>query len=443
MYFLFRYRFLRRDQAIVRYGNRRKRKFRGELVRNTACSRVFQGCRARLCKIQSPNFPGLYPRNITCYYLIKALPSPKENLVPIIVLSQANDRMLQIGQREHASRVSPESILRQDDDCINPEDYVSVYDGGAMRSPFLTKFCGTARLTNITSSGPEMLVVFKSSPSGQMNHLANLATGFEFNVNVLFVKRNPNSISSEECEENIKSFGATKGVIRNPIYAMAANSTCRYNLIGRRNEIIWLYFTKYHRENEMRLRINDIKCANRLIIYDGNYSNITSDNESRVIGDYCDEQIPPLCIRSREKGFHTRPCATKESFLSKSSNVVITQDFTHSTSLKSLEYVIHYEFVSVQTDSGSPVLNSSCDAQFDSTETRKGHIASPKSIFYYGRGGRTNLFCKYKFISRSDEAIKLKIVNINFPDRLCKTIYNKETEGYSCKDNIHPRNGRV
>lgn len=405
-------------------------KYRGELVRNTACSRVFQGCKSRLCKIQSPNFPGFYPRNITCYYLIKASPGSSPDTVPVVALSQGNDRMLQIGQREHVSLVSPESILRQNHECVNPEDYVLVYDGGAMRFPLLSKFCGTAKLTNITSSGPEMLVVFKAAASGKMNHLANLATGFEFDIHVNYIKKNPNSIHSEECVEVVKSFGSTSGVIYNPVYAMPSNSSCRYIFNGRRNEIVWLYFTKYNRGNDESIpHFGDSNCRNRLIIYDGNIDNSTLPNNT--MGEFCDDQTPPLCVRSKEKGFISKPCTRKESFLSTSQSVVLTQEFTDSTSIKPLDYIIHYEFVNIQ-ETGLSLFNSSCDTNIDSSSGRKGLITAPRSIFYYGRGGRRNLLCTYKFYMKPNEAIKLKILNINFPDRMCKTSYNSEKEVYDC-----------
>lgn len=43
----------------------------GDLIGGTFCSRVFTDCNRKDCRLQSPNFPGVYPRNLTCYYAIR------------------------------------------------------------------------------------------------------------------------------------------------------------------------------------------------------------------------------------------------------------------------------------------------------------------------------------------------------------------------------------
>ena len=36
------------------------------------CDKKFVDCGAKNCSIQSPGYPGIYPRNITCQYLLMA-----------------------------------------------------------------------------------------------------------------------------------------------------------------------------------------------------------------------------------------------------------------------------------------------------------------------------------------------------------------------------------
>jgi len=43
----------------------------GELIPGTYCSRIFSDCDKKHCRLQSPNFPGVYPRNLTCYYAVR------------------------------------------------------------------------------------------------------------------------------------------------------------------------------------------------------------------------------------------------------------------------------------------------------------------------------------------------------------------------------------
>lgn len=43
----------------------------GDLITGTYCSRIFSDCDRKHCRLQSPNFPGVYPRNLTCYYAVR------------------------------------------------------------------------------------------------------------------------------------------------------------------------------------------------------------------------------------------------------------------------------------------------------------------------------------------------------------------------------------
>lgn len=43
----------------------------GDLIPSTFCSRIYSNCDKKLCRLQSPNFPGTYPRNLTCYYAVR------------------------------------------------------------------------------------------------------------------------------------------------------------------------------------------------------------------------------------------------------------------------------------------------------------------------------------------------------------------------------------
>lgn len=40
-------------------------------MQGTFCSRIFTNCDKKVCRLQSPNFPGIYPRNLTCYFAVR------------------------------------------------------------------------------------------------------------------------------------------------------------------------------------------------------------------------------------------------------------------------------------------------------------------------------------------------------------------------------------
>lgn len=51
----------------------------------TYCSRLFTDCDRKTCRLQSPNFPGIYPRNLTCYYAVRQhdVPAGKQALIAV------------------------------------------------------------------------------------------------------------------------------------------------------------------------------------------------------------------------------------------------------------------------------------------------------------------------------------------------------------------------
>ncbi|CAL4122565.1 unnamed protein product [Meganyctiphanes norvegica] len=429
--FKIRYKFLRHGKAVVRYGPPMFPKYRGEYISNTVCSRIFEDCRARPCRLQSPNFPGLYPRNVTCYYLVKLLLPPSSEFSPVVELSQANDRLIHIGHQKGLTKgISPESRLRQDDDCKVPDDYILIYDGGSVKDPLLAKICGTAIIPNITSSGPEMLIVFQTASSGMMNHLANLAAGFELEARLLYLKGTSSGLSRRQCMEDIKSFGGTSGVIYSPVFAMAPNSSCTYNFLGRRGEQVWLYFTKYHRVSKKESSHYFDLCHNRLSIYEGKYNEELLSSNSTLVEEFCEENVPPVCVRYKQYGSITKPCTKAESFLSSGSLYSVVQEFTESTLLLPLEYIIHYEFVNLVQKDVEP--DTVCDQVFTSARDIKGHFTSPRNVFLYGRGGRKSLSCKYVFKTQKGEAVKLKLTSVSFRRNMCKTIHNNQTNLYEC-----------
>ncbi|KAF2367001.1 CUB domain [Trinorchestia longiramus] len=371
-----RYRFLPRSTAVVRFGFKTKPKFRGEAVSNTECSKILRGCRTKPCILQSPNFPGFYLRNLTCYYLVKALPAPSPLFKPVISLSQPNNRLIHVGDNAIVSRISPEvSIQRQ---C--PGDHISIYDGGEMKAPLLVQFCGSTSLPNITSSGPEMLVVFHSATAGRMNHPPKMVVGFELIARELFRKQDFGS----DCLVHITSFENKHGIIRSPTYAMPSNSSCLYSFTGKQGEILWLYFSKYYRQRKFDASFNDYECKNGLTIEEFKSKDETFKDHGKSIGRFCDDINPPVCIRSKHKNRLSLPCSETESFLSSTPNVSITQRFTDGTSLSPLEYVLHYEYVTTDkvNDKNDPYA---CEEKYSSSLSRKGVISSPKSVFMFGR----------------------------------------------------------
>ncbi|EDW68632.2 uncharacterized protein [Drosophila virilis] len=224
----------------------------GDLIPGTYCSRIFSDCDKKPCRLQSPNYPGIYPRNLTCYYAVRQhdVPHGKHAL---ILVKQPKGNLVWISTQETATQPSAsdkdkklEPRLKTWNDCdyiqenVKPKwkstDYVTVYDGYTTRDPIILKFCGGGQaVPAAVSSGPELLVEFSTSPFGTFTGTSSQLLplyGFQLEVEVQFVDiQSPTySKNKKPCEFWIR--GAGRGILENPKHSLAPNSTCLYHLQG-------------------------------------------------------------------------------------------------------------------------------------------------------------------------------------------------------------------
>lgn len=70
---------------IFRYGLPDKPLELGRVTPGTYCTRQFDECYRNKCHLQSPNYPGMYPRNVTCYWTIrqKEVPTSKHAMIAV------------------------------------------------------------------------------------------------------------------------------------------------------------------------------------------------------------------------------------------------------------------------------------------------------------------------------------------------------------------------
>ncbi|XP_071449874.1 uncharacterized protein [Hetaerina americana] len=241
----------------------------GDLIPGTFCSRLFGGCDRRACALQSPNYPGLYPRNLTCYFAVRQHRAPKGQ-VALIAVAQRRGHLAPIPTALGSSAPSfatrgSGGLLEQPGhapgwpECDDLHDYVTVYDGYTTRDPVLLRFCGGATASPPTpllpspsaptavSSGPELLVEFTSAPFGTLQPappigLASAIRGFQLQVKVQFVDQDSYLYArNKRCEfwaDGTKEFAFAdlRGILRNPVHSLAANTTCIYHLIGEHEE---------------------------------------------------------------------------------------------------------------------------------------------------------------------------------------------------------------
>ncbi|XP_058459411.1 uncharacterized protein LOC131435488 isoform X2 [Malaya genurostris] len=446
------YKFLRHSDAKLRYDNRI---WNGDLVPETYCNRNFYDCDKRICRIRSPNYPGIYPRNLTCKYYINHR-APPSGLHAMIVLRQPDGHKLNI--KEQATHHEANNrILRSWDQCNVHQDYLTVHDGKAQDTPEIARICGGEALPDIVTSGPDMLVVFNTSPFDVPFHPnpVTFLPGFELEVHVLYVNSNSQSYIRQpgRCEFSISTFESQTGELESPQHTLPPESSCIYHFQGRRHETVWISFIKYHSAIDPTGFESPTECVTQLRIWDGRWS-VTSrpygshpeyTRNASLIEQICREEVPRLCSRSLvTKG--SRPCSTQESYLSTGSDLTIEYRPSPIGTARlygpASAFKLRYEFVD-NSLGGAPLEPlvapsampepaaliqfhpKSCDRVFRSSSASRGIFRSPSNVFLYGRGGSSNISCTIRFEAGLGESVRLSITRARFGGRSCQNMQNR------------------
>ncbi|EDX08155.1 GD25153 [Drosophila simulans] len=93
-YFTFDSRAEQQTEVYLRYGQHPELypNRRGEVVQGSYCEREYRDCRLQTCYVQSPAYPGLYPRALNCRYKL-------HTRQPYIKLYLQNEQFAVDGQR--------------------------------------------------------------------------------------------------------------------------------------------------------------------------------------------------------------------------------------------------------------------------------------------------------------------------------------------------------
>lgn len=107
------------------------------------------------------------------------------------------------------------------------------------------------------------------------------------------------------------------------------------------------------------------------------------------------------------------------------------------SALYPISFVLRYEFVheavscnhvfgsaSASSTSSTPPLSSS--------PAKIGRFMSPKSVFFYGRGGAQNVSCVYRFETEPDHRIELSITRASFGNKGCSSYVDPLVNRWTC-----------
>ncbi|KAH1003364.1 hypothetical protein HUJ05_011289 [Dendroctonus ponderosae] len=507
------YKFLKRRAAIVRYGGSPPLEYSnltlptiapepeyylGELISGTYCSRIFSDCDKKHCRLQSPNFPGVYPRNLTCYYAVRQheIPPGKHALITV---RQPKGQLVSIRSDAALHGTATPQQLRVWAQCDQVQDYVVAYDGYTTRDAVILKFCGGGEaVPEVTSSGHELLVEFSTSPYGTFLQPApaHALHGFQLEVEVQFVdQQSPSFIKQKRtCEFWVR--GNSRGALQSPLHSLPANTTCLYHLQGMEapratpagnlrpinadwrsvgmltpppRYRVWLSIVKFHADGAREAQPPELMCRSYLNVWDGqlwqpsncqglfcgskvkyNKADFASNAISRpaaaakggrnvtLLARFCREHVPRSCERHLAPNVSSfpRPCALTESYLTSGDTLTLELRLAESTALRPVSFKALYEFVDLHLD-GEPFGAGPCSRRFAAlSDESLQKFRAPADVFLYGRGGSHNISCVYRFEAREGERIKVTLSEVRMMNRRCATLLNPDTERLECAGNV-------
>ncbi|XP_014678642.1 PREDICTED: uncharacterized protein LOC106818445 [Priapulus caudatus] len=443
------YRFLPRAAAVGRHGTAR-RPVNADVVTvpGTYCTRTFPDCSSADCRLQSPGWPGIYPRNVTCGYRLSAGGggAGEGGAGGRIVISQPEGDKIDVA----AARTDKGQLVSDGLEyaCGYDGDYVKIYDGATTRDPLIVSFCGSGPLPTVAASAPYVLVEFHSSEMADVG-----GSGFELLADV----RRPLEIvgaaalADGSCDVELRSGrgrrgggggegrgggGSRSGVVTSLEHWYRPGTVCRVTFHGAPHERVWLTFIDWSVNMQRR-------CAdNHLELFDG-----PRETRSARIGRFCHSHVPRLCIHADAHGYDYRPCRVgSESYLSVGSSVVarFTSRRGSLYGRDDFRYMLRYEFVDARQDGQRALPGAadnddvgSCQRVIRSGGLSRGSFAPPRNILLYGPGGRSQLDCSYTFIGRANESVVVTLQTLRLGVATgCRTTFNSTLLRYECDRNV-------
>ncbi|GFY54856.1 CUB domain-containing protein [Trichonephila inaurata madagascariensis] len=433
----------------------------GNMVAHSYCDRTFVNCDRKKCLIRSPNFPGLYLRNFTCNYFLRQDYVPQGKRARIIVF-QANEYKISVNTGSSLARSDSRKAINQGGgglttDCAG--DVVRIYDridtdkgGGRL---LLTEFCESGSLTDVISSGPEMLVQLYSAPS---NLLYESRLELEIRVEFIDVNDTIGEFSfnkNAECIIHVDGSSTRSGIIRSPSHSVPKNTTCTAKLVGSPSQRIWLYFVSYfvkdhgtlgfdHHPSSTEFQskvLHEDTCdiSSLELIFDGQNKSHPS-KEKRNMHKFCEATLPVMCTRTADYDNFVpkRPCLPpSESYLSTGNEVLLKYTLIMRrpnvvSSLSASSFVVRYEFVNTDPSTEQENNENICIRNISSAAGASGVIVSPRNVFFYGRGGRENLSCDYHFELKPKERVSVSILQFRSNISNCATFLDPLLKRFDC-----------
>lgn len=148
------------------------------------------------------------------------------------------------------------------------------------------------------------------------------------------------------------------------------------------------------------------------------------------MGEFCKDDVPRLCDHGllRNLSRFTRPCNMSESYVSSGRYLTLEHVLRHGSALYPVSFVVRYEFV----HEAAATCNRLFKPNSQSSQGMVNGFGSPKSVFFYGRGGSANLNCIYRFEPGPERRLEISINRAHFGGRHCVSRTNFLVNRLAC-----------
>ena len=154
---------------------------------------------------------------------------------------------------------------------------------------------------------------------------------------------------------------------------------------------------------------------------------------------FCEKSSPFVCGRATDFPDlipTKKPCSfPDESYLSNGPELLLEQHHYRATAFfaggSGSSFAARFEFIDMKED-GDPVEGTLCDRWIFSHKNSRGNIRSTKNTFLFGRGGRSDLSCSFRFVSKKNERLRLHVTSLRLNSSRCKHLRDKRNGVYSC-----------
>lgn len=163
---------------------------------------------------------------------------------------------------------------------------------------------------------------------------------------------------------------------------------------------------------------------------------VCSQSDAVLLGEFCKEQdLPRLCDHALlgNDTRHVRPCAAKESYTSSANELTVEIYLKQGSVLFPLQFLLRYEFVEQSAERRQGPEDAGPAACSRTFVSGSGYFGSPKNVFFYGRGGRRNLTCVFRFVPGSpEERVRVTVSRIHSVSETCTTETDARTDRSRC-----------